>query len=178
MSSTTSQTSILDQLCRAGLIPAGNDTPMQTGTIGRTDLQPAPLKPGWILSGNPVARSLPLGEAPDGNFSFGLWDCTDGQFNFSYRCDELVHILEGEVTIRAPYMELHLHAGDVAFFPQGLTAHWTVHGYVKKLAIFRSAERSFLTRIASKAKRIWKRVARTRSKSPGFTRPPFAQHAT
>ena len=128
---------------------------MQTGTTMETDFQPAPLKPSWIIEGNPTARSLKLGEATDGNLSFGLWDCTEGQFIFKYRSDELVHILEGDATVRGPGMELHLHPGVVAFFPQGLTLHWTVHRYIKKLAIFRSTQRSYMGRIAGKLKRVW-----------------------
>ena len=130
---------------------------VQTGTIARTDLQPAPLEPTWILAGNPITRALPLGGAADGTFTFGLWDCTAGQFKFIYYCDEFVHILEGEVTVRTDDTELHLRPGDIAFFPQGLTAYWTVHGYVKKLAIFRSAPpRGLLTRIVGKVKRVWR----------------------
>jgi hypothetical protein len=123
--------------------------------VARTDLLPAPLPATWILAGNPKSRSLPLGGTADGSFSFGLWDCTAGGFKFIYYCDELVHILEGEVSITTGDMELNLRAGDVAFFPQGTTAYWAVHGYVKKLAIFRSAPpRRLLTRIVGKAKRV------------------------
>jgi uncharacterized protein len=130
---------------------------VQTGTTARTDLRPSPLEPSWILAGNPISRVLPLGKTADDTFSFGLWDCTAGQFKFIYYCDELVHILEGEVSIRIGDTELHLRPGDVAFFPQGVTAYWTVHGYVKKLAIFRSAPpRGLLTRIMGKVKRMWR----------------------
>lgn len=126
---------------------------LQTGDTHATDFEPAPLKPSWIIAGNPTARSLKMGEATDGNFSFGLWDCTEGEFIFKYRSDELVHILEGHATVRAPGMEIELRPGVVAFFPQGSTMHWTVHQYVKKLAIFRSKERSLLRRIAGRLKR-------------------------
>ena len=128
---------------------------VQTGTTARTDLLPSPLDPSWILAGNPISRALPLGAAADGNFTFGLWDCAAGQFKFIYYCDEIVHILEGEVTIRAGETEMHLRPGDVAFFPQGLTAYWTVHGYVKKFAIFRSKPpRALPMRIMGKVKRM------------------------
>ena len=130
-----------------------------TGTVTRTDLRPAPLEPSWILAGNPTSRVLPLGEAADGAYSYGLWDCTAGQFKFIYYCDEVVHILEGEVSIRVGDTGLHLRPGSVAFFPQGTTAYWTVHDYVKKLAIFRSAPpRGLLTRIVGKVKRVCRSV--------------------
>lgn len=131
---------------------------IQAGSISRTDLRPCPLEPSWVLEGQPHARSLALGQSADGNFSFGLWDCTPGRFKFIYFCDELVHILEGEVTVEEGGRTLHLRPGDVAFFPQGLTTYWTVHGYVKKLALFRSAPRDLLSRIARKVNSMFRRL--------------------
>jgi uncharacterized protein len=129
--------------------------PVQTGTIARTDLPPDPLDPSWILAGSPNTRCLSLGSSADGKFAFGLWDCTAGQFKWIYYSDELLHILEGEVSIRVDDRELHLRPGDVAFFPYGTTAYWTVHGYVKKLAVIRSAPpRGLLRRIAGKVKSV------------------------
>lgn len=150
MISSTNQTASFLDICPEWALQAVTD--LQTGSTMETDFQPAPLKPSWIIEGNPTARSLKLGEATDGNLSFGLWDCTEGQFIFKYRCDELVHILEGHATVRAPGRELHLHPGVVAFFPQGSTMHWTVHQYIKKLAIFRSKQTSLFRRIAGKLK--------------------------
>lgn len=130
---------------------------MQTGTTSRTDLRPSPLDPSWIIEGNPVARSLPLSEASDGDFSCGLWDCTAGRFKFVYFCDEIVHILEGEVTVQEADRRYTLRANDIAFFPQGLTTCWTVHGYVKKFCVFRSIRRTWLQRIGAKIKRLLQR---------------------
>lgn len=127
---------------------------VQTGQVLRTDLQPAPLKPSWIITGEPQARSLPLGESADGDFSFGLWDCTAGAFQFRHQSDEFVHILEGEATIRAGDCELCLRPGDVAFFPKGLTTYWTVPTYVKKLATFRSVQAGFVTRVVGKLRNV------------------------
>jgi uncharacterized cupin superfamily protein len=131
---------------------------LQTGKVAWTDLKPAPLKSTLIIEGNPSARSLPLGESADGNFSFGLWDCTAGQFQFNHRSDEFVHILEGEATIRAGDKEVCLRPGDVAYFPQGLTTYWTVPDYVKKLATFRSVQSGLVTRIVGKMKEAWRRL--------------------
>lgn len=125
---------------------------MQTGSTSRADLQPSPLDPTWIIEGNPTARSLSLAQAGDGRLSCGLWDCTPGKFKFIYYCDEIVHILEGEVTVQEPGKQYTLRAGDIAFFPQGLTTYWTVHAYVKKFCIFRDVERGLLRRIGSKMK--------------------------
>lgn len=127
---------------------------LQTGKVIRTDLQPTPLKSTWILEGNPEARSLPLGESADGDFSFGLWDCTAGRFQFSYNRDEFVHILEGSAIVSSGDTEVTLGPGDVAFFPKGSIAYWTVPNYIKKLATFRSVQAGIVTRIVGKMKRV------------------------
>lgn len=123
-------------------------------TASRREFRPAPLEPTWILEGNPVARSLPLAASQDGQFSCGQWDCTAGRFQFIYYCDEIVHILEGEVTVEGDGKKQTLRPGDVALFQQGLVTYWTVPNYVRKFAIFRSKHRSLLRRIGSKIKRI------------------------
>lgn len=76
---------------------------------------------------------------------------------FSYGCDEVVYILEGEVIVRVPGAEYTLSAGDVAFFPKGLTAEWTVPAYVKKLWVCYSSRPSFMGRIKNKLRRMWQR---------------------
>lgn len=146
------------EISRGWAVSDGAAPAVQTGTTARTDLQPSPLEPTWILAGNPVARSLPLANAADGNLSFCLWDCTAGRFKFIHRRDEFVHILEGAVTVLAADRELHLRPGEVAFFPQGMTTYWTVYAYVKKLAILRSRPRGWLARIAGRAAGVWQRV--------------------
>lgn len=133
---------------------AGDWLAMQCGQTTATDFGPAPIEPTWILDGSPVARSHDIAKAGDDQLSCNLWDCTAGTFRWSYRCDEIVHILEGEVTIQENGMTRTLRAGDVAFFPQGLETVWTVPAYVKKFAIHRSVERSLFRRVASKAKRV------------------------
>jgi uncharacterized cupin superfamily protein len=151
---------------RGGAVSPGAPLPGQAEAIARTEWQPFPLPPAWILAGNPRARMLPVGNAADGDFSYCLWDCTAGEFKFLHSCDELVHILEGEVTIRTADAELHLRPGEVALFPQGATTYWTVYGYVKKLAILRSAPRGLLTRIAGKVERVWRRTLSNKSQMP------------
>ena len=131
---------------------------VQRGQTSADDFQPSPIEPSWILEGNPIARSLGLTRAYDGNFTSGLWDCTAGKFNYHYGCDEVVHILEGEAIVEETSAGLvHvLRAGDVALFPQGLTLKWTVPQYVRKLAIFRSVKARLVRRICAK---LW-RMAR------------------
>lgn len=155
------QTSVLSET-RTEAARYGFGLGLQAGSIDRTDFRPAPLRSSWIIQGAPTARSLPLGESADGNFSFGLWDCTAGQFRFMHRSDEFVHILEGDVTVSVAGTELHLGPGDVAYFPQGLTTYWNVHEYVKKLAVFRSVKRGLLSRVVDML-RAWNAISRRRS---------------
>lgn len=127
---------------------------IQTGSTGRDDLRPGSLNPAWITEGNPVARTLPLTDSADQAFSSGLWDSTAGKFKFIYDCDEIVHILEGEVTVQEAGKVHVLRAGDVAFFPAGLTTYWTVPTYVKKFCIFRSIPLSWGARMKRMIRRI------------------------
>ncbi|MBE0683923.1 MAG: DUF861 domain-containing protein [Anaerolineales bacterium] len=127
---------------------------IQTGSTTRTDFTSTPLEPAWILRGNPVSRSIPLAKAKDNNFSCGLWECTAGKFKFIYYEDEIVQILEGEVIIQEEGAEYTLKAGDTAYFPEGLTAIWTVPKYVKKFAVFHSSPPPFHVRVISKLKKF------------------------
>ncbi|MCE2657606.1 MAG: cupin domain-containing protein [Rubrivivax sp.] len=132
--------------------PASPSTPspFQSGSIRAASFQPAPLPAEWVHSGNPAARSLPLTRSADGHLSSGLWDCQAGSFTYIFPCDEIVHILEGDVIVDAQGGQRHLRAGDVAFFPQGLETRWTVRHCVKKLAIFHTVTRPLHVRIAGR----------------------------
>jgi uncharacterized cupin superfamily protein len=127
---------------------------IQTDTTEGHELQSSPLDPTWVIAGEPVARSLGLGQSADGLLTYGLWDCTAGKFKYVYGCDEIVHLLEGEVTIEQGGRTHTLRAGDVAYFPAGATAYWTVPHYVKKFCIFRSVQRSLLSRAWSKLRQL------------------------
>lgn len=131
---------------------------MQCGSTAATALGDSPIEPTWILEGRPVARALNLTKAHDKNLSCGLWDCTAGTFKWIFRCDEIVHILEGEVIVQDDAGPRTLRPGDIAFFPQGLETVWRVPHYVKKFAIHRSVERGFVTRVASKVKKVMTRA--------------------
>lgn len=131
---------------------------LQIGRAEVDDFRPTPIEPSWILEGNPEARSSPIARSADGLFSCGRWECTGGRFHFYYAFDEIIQILEGSVTIEVDGREQTLEAGDVAILEQGLKTTWTVHGYVKKFAIFRSQRRSLLRRAAGKVKRTLRRL--------------------
>jgi uncharacterized protein len=102
-------------------------------------LNPAAIKPDWVLEGNPVTRNKLLSTSADGTASTLLWDCTAGRFNWFYDVDETVFVLEGSVTIKDQEGSVRrVSAGDWIFFPKGSHAEWTVQTYVRKVAFCRS----------------------------------------
>lgn len=101
-------------------------------------LMPAPIDAAWILNGKPVARVVILSRSEDSLAWTAMWDCTAGQFNWHYNFDETVHIVEGSVVVSCEGTPpRRLEAGDVAYFPFGLIAHWHVEQYVRKVAFCR-----------------------------------------
>lgn len=131
---------------------------IQTGSILEQDLQPAPINPDWILQGNPTAKATTLAIATDNTLSCAVWECTAGKFQWVFGLDEIVQILEGEVVIEEQTAGRKVHrlrAGDIALFPDGLTAHWTVSKYVRKFAIHRTIPRSIAWRVKRKLRHLF-----------------------
>jgi uncharacterized cupin superfamily protein len=118
----------------------------------RGDLVDQPIEPSWIRTGTPVARAITLTESPDGLLTTGIWDCTAGTFTWIFQTDEIVHILEGEVTVKDGGVTHKLVPGSVCYFPQGLETIWEVPKYVKKTFVLRAPHRSRLRRVASAIK--------------------------
>lgn len=131
---------------------------IQTSTVHQHELQPAPINPDWILEGEPIARASTLAIAADQTLSCAVWECHAGRFKWVYGLDEIVQILEGEVMIEEQNAGRKVHtlrAGDTAFFPDGLTTHWTVTNYVKKFAIHRNVRRSIAWRARRKLRHLF-----------------------
>lgn len=124
-------------------------------------MEPAPIEPSWIVSGNPVARMAQHSIANDKASNTALWDCTAGTFRWYFGWDETVHILDGEVRVTSGSgTELVLRAGDIAYFRAGTWATWHVDHYVRKIA--------FLRRPMPKPVSLFYRiVARLRSRASG-----------
>jgi uncharacterized cupin superfamily protein len=102
------------------------------------DLDPAPITPAWILSGDPDARFKLLARSRDKTSQMVAWECTPGRFNWHYAEDETVYILSGEVFITAANsVERRLGQGDMAFFPAGSSCIWHVTERVRKVAFLR-----------------------------------------
>jgi len=141
--------------------------PSRTFSIAECRPVSAPFKAGDIVRGDPRARSTSMIASPDGKFDCGVWDCTAGRFRIEYRSDELVHILEGEVTVQVGDTTHALAAGDVAYFPAGTTAEWDIPTYVRKLWVYRTPSSSRVARLARKVLRVLSRAA---IRAPGLHR--------
>jgi uncharacterized cupin superfamily protein len=114
---------------------------IQSFDSARSDFQPAPINPAWIIAGSPVARALTLSRSPEGTLTSGLWDCTAGKFRWIYAADEIVHILEGEARVSDGTRTHALAPGQVIYFPRGLQAEWEVPKYIRKMFVLRTVPR-------------------------------------
>jgi uncharacterized protein len=118
-----------------------------TSITDRTS-RPAPINPSWVRVGSPTAQARSLFASADGDFSATIWECTEGEFEWQYRSDEIIHILEGETYVDGR----RLSVGDVAMFARGSTALWRITKPVRKLALHRSVPVPAWRAVASKAK--------------------------
>jgi uncharacterized cupin superfamily protein len=112
---------------------------IQAFSAGCGPLEPHPIDASCIEEGAPVARCTTFAESSDKRLSTGLWECSAGKFKVIFSLDEIVHILDGEVTVRedgarAAYT---LRPGDAAYFPLGLVTHWDVPKFVRKFFVVR-----------------------------------------
>ncbi len=101
-------------------------------------MQPAPIDPSWVLSGDPQARSGLHSHGDDRSASTHVWDCTAGSFRWQFGWDETVIILSGGVRVTAEDGSVReLAVGDVAYFTAGSSAVWEIDHHVRKLAFIR-----------------------------------------
>lgn len=117
-------------------------------TLAEGTLAPCAIGPESVVAGRPQARASTEATSPDGRLATGLWDCTAGVLDITFRCDELVHIVEGEVVVRCNGLTHHLLPGHVAYFPRGVVALWDIPEYVKKAYVHRYPPRPSLARRA------------------------------
>lgn len=117
-------------------------------------LEPTPIPPSWIVGGSPQARCAELSRSRDGAAATFVWECTAGEFDWTFAGDETVHILDGEVIVDDGAGPRTLRAGDVALFHAGSTCRWQVPAYVRKLAFLRDP----VPRPALLAIRLWRKL--------------------
>jgi hypothetical protein len=103
--------------------------------VEKAQLEPAPIRPEWILEGAPQAMCKQLASHKFGWGDACHWSCTAGRFKWHYGWDESVMFLEGEVTITDENGTVYQGKPGVSlFFPAGTTAVWEVPVYIRKLA--------------------------------------------
>lgn len=101
-------------------------------------LEPAPIRPEWILEGRPEARCERISVGTRGGADMSHWSCTAGRFRWRFGWDESVLFLEGEVFIRDDSGNTcHGVPGVTMFFPAGSSAVWEVPRYIRKIAFNR-----------------------------------------
>lgn len=105
-------------------------------------LPPMPLDPENVTDGNPDARGVILVQSADRKVSCGLWQCNPSKFEYTMGWDEIVHMLEGELTITEEGGKNYtLAPGDVAYFPTGLKIFCQIEKKpVRKVFFVRTAE--------------------------------------
>jgi uncharacterized protein len=126
-------------------------------------LTAAPIARRWILEGDPVAREKRLTGSTDRLASTFMWDCTAGRFDWFYKADEVVHVLEGCALVEdAAGAHRRLQAGDTFLFPAGSRYQWTVPHYVRKIGFLHvplSRELRIIRRVLERLKAPLRRKA-------------------
>ncbi len=143
------------------------------------DLRPAPGNPSWIRVDKPMARSAVIATRESVGSSTIVWECTAGTFDWKYRIDETVYILEGSVVIQTDTMRPTRYGpGDVIFLMCGARARWPVEDCMRKLAFCRRPA----PRLLRVARAVWHGIEAMRPPpgeldalgEPGFA-PPSAR---
>lgn len=148
-------------------------TSIKAASLDQIELDPAPIRPEWILEGQPTARCRHWSDSSDGTTSAMVWDCTAGRFRWYFGGDEIVHIIEGEVIVKGDDTpERRLKPGDAALFRAGTWATWHVPHYVRKHAICRDSLPVAITlplKVTKKAARLANRlIDRVVHRIPGY----------
>jgi len=113
-------------------------TSVVAARLDDVELADDPINPNWIIAGDPRARCGQWSTSTDRTTTTHVWDCTAGRFNWFFAVDEIVHIVDGAVTVSADdFPARTLRAGDAALFRAGTWAVWQVPEYVRKHAILR-----------------------------------------
>lgn len=122
------------------MTPADAVRTIEAVRLSDVALDSSPIEPSWILDGAPRARVAEWARSLDGTTTTNVWDCTAGRFRWYFADDEIVHIMDGSVTVSSEdHPAKTLHAGDAALFRAGTWSEWHVEHYVRKHAILRQA---------------------------------------
>lgn len=101
--------------------------------VADLELEPDPLDPAQVVSGDPQVSARELWTAPGGGLSAGVWEHTAG-VSRDVEADELFVVISGRATISfADGRELAVGPGDVCVLKAGDATTWTVHEPLRKV---------------------------------------------
>ncbi|MFH8555150.1 cupin domain-containing protein [Streptomyces celluloflavus] len=100
--------------------------------LADAELEPEPLDPGQIVSGEPVVTGKVLWESPDGRQIRGVWQITPGVVTDT-EANELFVVVSGRATIEVEDGPvLQVGPGDACILREGDRTRWTVHETLRK----------------------------------------------
>lgn len=95
-------------------------------------LEPEPLEPGQIVSGEPEVTGKVLWESADGKQVRGIWQITPGVVTDT-ESDELFVVVSGRATVAVEGgATLEIGPGDACVLREGDRTTWTVHETLRK----------------------------------------------
>ena len=117
---------------------ASRDLSVGIADPAKTALTPAPIRPDWIIEGQPRTLAAEVAHTDDGTTRVFVWQTSAARFHWNYEFDEVVQVLDGEVFIAdSTHAERRLGPGDIAFFPVGARTLWRVPDHLRKIATIR-----------------------------------------
>jgi uncharacterized cupin superfamily protein len=100
--------------------------------IPEAGLEPEPLDPDRIVSGDPEVTGKVVWQSPDGRQIRGIWQITPGVVTDT-EADELFVVISGSATIEVEDgPTLSVGPGDMAVLRAGDRTTWTVHETLRK----------------------------------------------
>ncbi|MFG2288087.1 cupin domain-containing protein [Streptomyces sp. NPDC048595] len=100
--------------------------------IADAELEPEPLDPSQIISGEPEVTGKVLWESPDGRQLRGIWQITPGVVTDT-EANELFVVVSGRATIEVEGGSvLEVGPGDACILREGDRTRWTVHETLRK----------------------------------------------
>ncbi|MCB1494712.1 MAG: DUF861 domain-containing protein [Bauldia sp.] len=103
------------------------------GVAQAHELQPSPIDPSWIISGDPEFNMTVFERSSFWATSSGIWECIGpGKFVWHYTVDEDIYILDGSAEIEYMGKTITLHPGESTRFVAGTSATWVVEDHIRK----------------------------------------------
>lgn len=107
-------------------------TPSFAVHIPDAELEPEPLDPAQIVSGDPAVTGKVLWESADGKQLRGIWQITPGVVTDT-EANELFVVVSGRATIEVEGGDvIEVGPGDAAVLREGDRTTWTVHETLRK----------------------------------------------